>query len=65
LAGEAAADEVHCSEVCFANRSDIVEELRLRPVLSEHRAAERLALDLPNRVTETGPLQAKLEPTDP
>lgn len=65
LAREAAADEIHGSESCSADRTYVIESLRLRPVLGEHGSAERFFLDLPERWSEPSPLEPKLEAAYP
>lgn len=64
LAGEAAADEVHGSEGCRTDFSDIMEPLRMGPVCSEARVQSSVVLDLPNGVPEAGPFEAELKATD-
>jgi hypothetical protein len=64
LAGEAAADEINGSKVCASDRFDIDVLPRVRPVLFEDLATERIDLDLPHDGPEPGPPEAKLEATN-
>lgn len=64
MAGEASADETDASQNGRANCSDILEPLGMRPILREHRSAERVLLHLPEHRPKPSPFEAELESTD-
>jgi hypothetical protein len=64
LAGESSADEIDGFEISSTNAADIIEPLRLGPVLRENREAQLVLLDLPDRLANARHLQAQLEPAD-
>jgi hypothetical protein len=56
LAWEPAADDIHGSCICSADRSNILVPRRFRPVLREHLATPRIDFALPHDVAEAGAL---------
>ena len=62
LAGESSTHHLHLRRV--HQRPHVLEPLRVRPVLREHRAAPRVYLALPRHGAEAGALQAELEASD-
>jgi len=64
LTGEPSADDIHGSEICAADRADIVVPRDVGPVLREHGLTELVAFDLPKRRPEPGPFKAKFQTAD-
>jgi len=65
LTGETAADDVDCGQIVSCSHSDIRHApISIRPMLLEHRTAPCILLDLPNRMANTGHLQAEFKTTD-
>jgi hypothetical protein len=42
----------------ITNGRDVVEPLGIRPMFDEHTLTERIALDLPDDVTDAGPFKS-------
>ena len=61
MAWGASANNVDRREGIGANCSDITKQLDFRPVFGENLGAKFVVFYLPDDVTETRPLQAKLE----
>jgi hypothetical protein len=65
LAWEPEANEVDGGEVSFSNEGDIFILNGPGPMLAEHPPAEGIPLDLPDRLTQAGALEPKLQTADP
>ena len=68
MAGEAGGDDVAGGQLGEAGPpadvGDVVEARGGGPVVGENGPAGGVALDLPDRVPEAGPLKAELQPAD-
>lgn len=64
LAGEPSAEETDLFDFLPVDSSNILIPLRARPVLSQHLAAEGIALDLPHDLTAEGALETELKPSN-
>jgi hypothetical protein len=64
LARVASADDINRLQVVCADISHVGEPLRVRPMLRQHVAAERIVFHLPHGMPHARPFEAEFETAD-
>lgn len=65
LTGCPTADDVDSTEVVGSDGVQVIELLRVGPVLAKHPATEIITLDLPHGLADTSKLETKVQAPDP